>query len=301
MDKWNIRFDNLQGGLSIKSFLFRVKTLKNAYGYSSEHVCKYFHLLLSGEPLNWYYQFLGKHRRVDWKKLKREMLERFKTSQSDLKISNKMQNRKQGKDSFEAYYNEVCAMNHSLDFPKSDEEIISILRENMDDGIRQRIFACQTTNLTKFLHLCNDAYDDVCKVRQYRKEYFNSRSNKINEIDQISLDDDLDVLEAKLSKLRASKPKEIGKPKIHPCLHIYELSLDEIDEVFKQTKIHKLRNNDNLTCYNCFKKGHGFVFCPEEKLDVFCYRCGKRDYKTINCPKCSAPSKNDPSNGNSCS
>lgn len=292
MDKWNIRFDNLQGGLSIKTFLFRVKTLKNAYNYSSDHVCKYFHILLSGEPLNWYYQFLGKHRRVVWKTLKREMLDRFKTNQSDLKISNRMQNRKQGKDSFEVYYNDICAMNHSLDFPKSDEEIISILRENMDDAIRQRIFSCQTTNLTKFLHLCNDAYEDVCRVRQTRN-YFNSRPSKISEIDQISLDDDIELLEAKLSKLRASKSKEVQTPKVNPFINVDELSLEEIDEIFKQTKTHKLRNNDRLTCFNCHKVGHGFMFCSEDKVGLFCYRCGTRDVKTINCPTCSKPANED--------
>lgn len=288
MDKWGLRFDNSHKSLPIKSFLFRVKTLKDAYGYDSDHVCKYFHLLLSGEPLNWYYQFLSTHRNITWKILKKEILERFRSNQNDLKISNKMQNLKQGKDSFEQFYNEICALNHSLDVPKTDEEIISILRENMDDGIRQRVFSCETSSLTKFLHLCNDAYEDVIKVRQARKDFYNNNKiNRISEIDQFSVDDDINILEARLSKIRESKMKSLPNVRVNPILNIDELSIEEIDEIFNQTRSHKLRNNDRLTCFNCEKQGHGFVFCPEDKIGIFCYRCGKRDVKTIDCPKCS--------------
>lgn len=301
MDKWGLRFDNSNKSLPIKSFLFRVKTLKEAYGYNSAHVCKYFHLLLSGEPLNWYYQFLGKHRNVTWKSLKKEILERFRSNQNDLKISNKMQSLKQGKDSFEQFYNEICALNHSLDVPKTDEEIISILRENMDDGIRQRVFSCETSSLTKFLHLCNEAYDDVIKFRQSRKDYYASKSNRINEIEHLSLDDDIDILETKLSKLRESKVKPLPNVRVNPVLKIDELSIEEIDEIFNQTRSHKLRNNDRLTCFNCGKQGHGFVFCPEDKIGIFCYRCGERDVKTADCQKCSNLNdyRSDQQNGSS--
>lgn len=282
MDKWGFKFDNLKGGLSVKAFLFRVNTLKNTYEYRSEDVCKYFHVLLRGEPLDWYYQMLSSEPNPSWQTLQAKLLDRFKSNQTDLKIIRQMQNRRQGKESFESFYNDICSLNHSMEYPKSDKEIISILRENMDDLIRQRIFATETTSLTKFLHICNDAYDDVCRFRQTRKDFYNQRSHKVSEIDEISMDDDIEVLEAKLKNAQRKR----SQSHVNRSINIDELSLDEIDEIFKQTKAHKTKTNEKLTCYNCEKSGHGFMFCPLDRVGIFCYKCGKKEVKTSNCPKC---------------
>lgn len=281
MDKWGFKFDNLNSSLSIKAFLFRVNTLKNTYGYRSSDICKYFHVLLRGEPLNWYYQFLSRNPNPTWQILQEKILERFKSNQTDLKI---MQNRKQGKESFESFYNDICSLYHSMEYPKSDKEIIAILRDNMDDLIRQRIFSTETSSLTKFLHICNDAYDDVCRFRQTRKDFYNSRVQKVSEIDEISIDDDLEVLEAKL--MNAQKKRSKCNVNRSIMLNIDELSLEEIDEVFKRTKDHRMKNNENVICYNCEKKGHGFVFCPLDRDGIFCFKCGKREVKLPNCPNC---------------
>lgn len=48
----------------------------------------------------------------------------------------------------------------------------------------------------------------------------------------------------------------------------------------------RVRDGENVTCYNCHRKGHIFKECIEERTGVFCFKCGQRGVYTSNCDRC---------------
>lgn len=249
MDKWPIRFD----GTSVQKFLKKLNRLQKSYDYSDETVAKYFHLLIEGKAVNWYWMYCEEYENIDLNHMKREMARDFKSDESDISLMTKMYERKQGNDSFEKFYYDILDINYTMTNPLIDPQIIEILKTNMDDEVRQRIFTYETQDRTKYFHKANKAYSDVCKVREQRRKdsFANTRvPRRIHEID------------------------------------IEDLSNNEIEEF--STKIYNERaKRNNLTCFNCQSSEHLLRDCPEEITRFFCFKCGLDGYATPKCPKCS--------------
>lgn len=248
MDRWPIRFD----GTNVQKFLKKLNRLQRSYDYSDEIVAKYFHLLIEGKAVNWFWVYCEEHEDIDLKHMKKEMARVFKTYESDISLTTRMYERKQGKDSFENFYYDILDINYTMKNPLSDPQIIEILRSNMDDEVRQRIFTYETRDRTKYFHKANKAYKDVCKTRERRKETFaNPRTpRRIHEVD------------------------------------LEDLSSTEIEEISAKINNWKAKRNQ-LTCFNCHSAEHLLRDCPEEITRFFCFKCGLDGYATPKCPKCS--------------
>lgn len=177
MNKWPIKFS---GGNGIK-FLKKVEKLQASYGYDDETVYKYFYLLLEGHAIEWYWQFSDEYPVSNLRHLKNEFSRVFKPRQSDMSLISAMYSKKQGRDSFEKFYNELIDMNFTLKQPLPDTQIIEILRCNMEDDVRQRIFTFETNDRINFFHKANQAYHDACGVREKRKSFHDYRNPKKNQ------------------------------------------------------------------------------------------------------------------------
>lgn len=247
MDKWPIRFN----GTGVQKFIKKLNRLQKSYGYSDETVAKYFHLLVEGKAASWFWIYCDEFEDIDLNHMKVEMGRVFKSEETDMSLMTRMYERKQGSDSFETFFYDILELNFSMKTPLTDPQIIEILRTNMDDEVRQRIFTYETKDRTKYFHKANRAYKDVVKAREKKKESFgNLRGRRINEID------------------------------------FEDLSTLEIEEI--SSKLNNLRTKRaNMTCFNCHSPDHLLRECPEEISRFFCFRCGLEGYATPKCPKCS--------------
>lgn len=248
MDKWRIKFT---GGNGIK-FLKKVAKLQKAYEYDDETVFKYFYLLLDGHALEWYWQYSDQYETSNFAHLKREFERVFKPRESDMMLVSEMYNRKQGQETFEKFYNDIVDINFTLKMPLSDQQLIEILRTNMADDIRQRIFTYETTDRIKFFHKANQAYHDALKTKEKRKPSHDYRPQRkfLHEID------------------------------------FEEMSSNEIEEI--SLKLDKWKNQRaERKCFNCHLPGHLLAECPEEITRFFCFRCGMEDTTTPKCSRCS--------------
>lgn len=136
--------------------------------------------------------------------------------------------------------------------PLTDPQIIEILRTNMDDDVRQRIFTYDTKDKTKYFHKANRAYKDVIKSRDKRKEIFPT----------------------------ARVPRRVHE------LDFEDMTHGEIEEI--SSKLNNWRNKrTNLTCFNCHSGDHLLRDCPDEITRFFCFKCGLDGYATPKCPTCS--------------
>lgn len=248
MDRWRIKFS---GGNGMK-FWKKVEKLQRSYDYDDEMVFKYFYLLLDGHALEWYWQYSDQYEVSNLPHLKKEFLRVFKPRESDMELISVMYSRKQGSDSFEKFYNDVVDMNYSLKDPLSDAQLIEILRTNVIDEIRQRIFTFSTRDRVKFFHKANQAYHDVCKVKERRKPFQEYRA----------------------------PPRRVNE------LNFEEMSHLEIEEISSKLNNWKAQRAERR-CYNCHMAGHFLADCPEEISRFFCFKCGLDGYATPKCPNCS--------------
>lgn len=246
MDKWRIKFS---GGNGVK-FLKKVDKLQKCYGYEDETIFKYFHLLLDGHALEWYWQFSDQYEISNLAHLKQEFSRVYKPRESDMMLISSMYNRKQNQDTFERFYNDIVDLNFSLKEPLPDTQLIEILRTNMIDEIRQRIFTFETKDRIKFFHKANQAYSDVCNSKDKKKPLYDYKPvRKIHELD------------------------------------FDEMSNSEIEEINSKLTQWKSQRTERK-CYNCHQPGHLLSNCPEEITRFFCFKCGLDGYATPKCPKC---------------
>lgn len=245
--KWPIKF---KGGNGVK-FFKKVNKLQASYGYSDETIFKYFHLLLEGHAMEWYWQYSDQYPDANYAHFKSEFVRVFRPIETDMALVSQMYARKQGKDSFDSFYNDIVDLNFSLKEPLSDIQLIEILRNNVDDEVRQRIFTFQTRDRIQFYHTANLAYKDVCKSREKRRPFVDSRFSKksVNEID------------------------------------FDEMSPNEIEEVSVKFNNWKSKRA-SMKCFNCNSGDHLLAKCPEEIDRFFCFRCGKDGVATPKCPNC---------------
>lgn len=246
---WPISFD----GSNVKTFLKKLNKLQESYGYDDELVLKFFYLLVKGKADRWYWRYLDEFPHPTLHHLRSEMARTFKTEETELSIISKMYERKQGKDTFEVFYNDILDLNFQMDRPLSDPQIIEILRNNVDDEVLQRIFSFYTQDKIEFYHKANRAYKDVCKLREKRKEFY-FRSQKNRNVSELDFDD---------------------------------FSSGEIEEISAQLNNWKNKRS-NLKCFNCQSKDHMLNNCPEDITKVFCFKCGKEGFLSPKCPDCKA-------------
>lgn len=245
MNSWPIKFSSGNG----LKFFKRVEKLQRSYDYDDDMIYKYFHLLLDGQAMEWYWQFCDEFEEANLAVLRTEFCRVFKSIDSDMSMISKMYSRKQGRDSFEKFYNDIIDKNFDLKEPLPDEQIIEILRSNMEDDIRQRIFTFDTNDRIKFYHKANAAYLDVYSIREKRKMYYDKPFTKrVNEID------------------------------------FDELSSTEIEEI--SSKINNWKIRKSTKCFNCKSVEHILSKCPEEITRFFCFKCGLEGVATPKCPNC---------------
>lgn len=244
MEKWPIKFSSGDG----LKFWEKVERCQQTYGYDDETIYKYFYHLVQGQALNWYWQYVTEYRESNLSHLKMEFIRVFKSRLNDATIISDMYNKRQGKDTFEKFYNDLIDMNFTLKQPLPDSQIIEILRNNMDDDIRLRMFTYETRDRVDFFHKANQAFQDVSKLREKRKQFLDYRTTrKISEID-------FDEMSHK--------------------------EIEEISEKFNNWKTRKLQ------CYNCKSSDHLLSKCPEDIDRLFCFKCGFEGYPSPKCPEC---------------
>lgn len=246
MGQWPIKFK----GTGVQKFLKKLNRLQKSYDYDDATVAKYFHLLVEGRAADWYWIYCEEYEDVELKHLKIELAKAFRSEETDMTLITRMYERKQGRDSFSKFYDDVLDINFSMKSPLDDSQIIEILRTNMDDEVRQRIFTYETKDRTKFYHKANSAYLDACKVKEKRGQFntYPKVQRRVNEID------------------------------------FEELSAGEVEEI--STKLNSWKQKRTLKCYNCHGEDHLLRKCPVPITRFFCFVCGLEGVAYPQCPDC---------------
>lgn len=247
--EWGFKYDG-SDKLTVEDFLFRVQMAQQSSPYSWDQVYNYFHQILDGTMVNWYWQYRKQNCRGNFTMMKARLLEEYGSKDTDIDVWKAMMKRTQrAGENFMNFYRDMDDLHSRLSARKSDKEMIDLLKCNVRDELALAVAPFKTNSLSEFRNLCRDV-DDVILRRNLAAQNRGTFRRTVHEISQDHEDEDGEV------------------------------------EAFNTSRNFKKRDQSQYVCFNCEEKGHGFRDCPSEKRFLFCYRCGEKNVTSPNCPVC---------------
>lgn len=214
---------------------------------------------MTGKAEQWFWQFRRSTPNGTWNHLRAALIRNFASLDTDSEIVRQMTDRRQEhNENFTDFYNSIIELNFRLATPKPENELMEIVRQNVNDQIARLIFNSTVGSLNDLLQLCRRA-----------EKFISERNRK-----------------------KVGRVSEIESPK-EALHHMYYKSNPDDDDLILNEEVEALGNLRNDTskyrCWNCETVGHSFIECTRERR-IFCYRCGKVGVITPNCPnpKCHA-------------
>ncbi|KAL9882065.1 uncharacterized protein ACN427_010071 [Glossina fuscipes fuscipes] len=180
LNRSHVKFNGSGKGLTVESFVFRVERLRQQHQISHEELFAEFHCLVTSQASKWYWQLLEDREgdvAFDYFALKAELLNQFKTADSDYELIREVMERKQQHaESFEDYYAEIHDLTFRLRRKIPEAEMIKIMKSNVKPSLAALIFATKVESIGEFKSECKRAEK---LLRENR-----SRSKHVSEIGQ---------------------------------------------------------------------------------------------------------------------
>lgn len=169
--------------MTVEDFLFRVETMRDASDYTEADVYKFFSKITRGRAQTFYWQFRNSNRTETWAVFIEYFKEQFKFRESDVEIDVKMCSRKQGyNESFNDFYSAIVAMNLSRTIPKSNIDLISLLRTNCRYDISSKMLTFKTESLSEMIQQCRNVEQFLTNYKNQKGVYNKPMAKKVNEI-----------------------------------------------------------------------------------------------------------------------
>lgn len=139
------------------------------------------------------------------------------------------------------------------------------------------IYVAIMSNLFSYLSF---TVPENTRVKILRKNILPYLQNPLSSHAEIASEEELLTLCRTIEKnhvsIDAYTPPSKNKSKVEPDLSYIDIKTRSSQET---------RQNMDLECWNCNKRGHIAKFCKARK-QKHCYRCGKKDFTKFDCPDC---------------
>lgn len=234
LEDWGFTYEGKMDGseMTVEDFLFRVEIMREASEYSNGDVFKFFSKITRGRAQSFYWQFRNINRESNWEEFEAHFKEQFKFRESDLEIDAKMYSRKQGyNENFNDFHGAIMALNMSRTVPKSNADIISLLRTNCRFDISSKMLTFTTDSLSEMVKQCRsiEQFLNNHKPKNFQNKPFVKRVNEIQHEEDVS--DELDKCQG---------------------------SEEEVSEIVCSNCDHKV-----ICCYRCHAPGVTFKNCKK--------------------------------------
>lgn len=192
LSNWDLKYD---GKTSIERFIVKVDILRRANNLTWEYVVSQFHCLVKKltSADRWYFSWMNRMQldsiEVTWDLLREALVGHFGSAYSDEDITRWLnEKRQQPSEKFSDYFEEFMTIHDGLRNPKSDQELINILKRNVTNRLFQLTYNIEAPDVDSFRV-------KVCRVendldRRYQSYSYNSskfkEAKKINELDECS-------------------------------------------------------------------------------------------------------------------
>lgn len=148
-----IKFDGKT--MSVRQFIFKLKTLKEANEVSWDYIVKNFYRCVKDHADTWYWSLVQKldsaGLKLSWNILKDALERDFGGRQVDADISNMMWSRRQKyNESFDDFCNDIISMNNRMTNRKDDSELINIFKRNCSNRLISGIYNYSCASVEQF-------------------------------------------------------------------------------------------------------------------------------------------------------
>lgn len=133
--EWGFKYDG-SDKLTVEDFLCRVQMAQQSSPYTWDQVYNYFHQILEGTLVNWYWKYRKKNVRSNYTRMNDRLLEEYGTKDTDIDVWKSMMRRAQRPgEHFMNFYRDVDDLHSRLSVRKSDREMIDLIKNKLLSGI----------------------------------------------------------------------------------------------------------------------------------------------------------------------
>lgn len=248
---WKVNFD---GTGSVSDFLFKLETLSQRNQCNTDFLLSNFQIFLSGKAETWYWLFVKQNKDYTYPYLCYAITKEFGNLESDHEVLMRISLRKQhAKESYDEFHASLVGMNLRMQDPITERSLIKIIKSNVNPSLKMMLFASEPKTLEDLRDVARKAER---LIRENKSQTgISGPSKHINEIDIASEKEDNS-----------------------------DLDIDPQVEAFSLPRSSHKADYSKIKCWNCLNFGHSYIYCPDEKRNVFCFKCGQPGVVTTKCP-----------------
>lgn len=253
LDKWNIKYDG--NNMSAEDFIFQIEILREGSPYSWNEVYLNLSQVLTGSMTMFFLRYRKMYPNHGWMQFKESLSNLYGSLDTDITIYSKMAARKQGPlEPFNSFYADIMQLNMKMQNKKSNEELISIIKNNCIFRIGKELLNFPNASMSEIVNKCRQVEDF------YKKNTLTAKKRFVHELEEFSSDNEDPTVEA----LQIKKNKYNDMSTIQ-CLECGAYG-------------HK-----RVACPNKPR---------DVRQKYFCYRCGLEGYTFYTCIRCNSVPEN---------
>lgn len=193
LNHWELKFD---GSTSVEHFIVKVDIIRRANNMTWPYVVGQFHCLIKKPADRWYWSWIYSQQRqnvvVTWDLLKNALIRHFGSIQTDEEITRLLNDKRQKpSEKFSDFFEEFMTIHDGLRVPKSDGELITILKRNICNRLFPLTYNILANDVDTFRILVSRVENDL--ERRYQSYPYNNQKFKdgkrVNEIVQEEFSD----------------------------------------------------------------------------------------------------------------
>lgn len=270
ISKWNVSFNGLPSPISVEQFVTRIEILARSEGIPLDDICLSMHYLLTGIANSWFWIFVTKYRNITWEQFRRGLGDEFRALTSDHEIRRHIENRRQKpRESFTEFKLAIESMNTDLHVHYTDNELVSILMNNMHPALKKSLVLCKPFTLNELRLKCLEVEKMLAEVGETLDDQMMCRRRMVNEI-------------------FVSEEEAIGGCNSNYQVEENNLSIcwncDDIGHNFQDCPSYSRR----VFCYSCGYKDVTKPNCPRCRSNLNSQR-GVREMRAFSQPTVQAP------------
>lgn len=328
MHKWNLWFDGSAKGLEAEEFVFRAERQALLHGVSQRALSIGLGNLLRDKAAQWFWTYQRQHQNATWEELKRAFISRYALHRdTDFEIRARIEARKQqSTERFNDFCQDVEALAVRLVRRLTDEDLVDVLRRNMQLPLRKALFQTPTRTVDDLLRHCNE-YERICRdertpesqkvmrvseiiedrsEEQYEKQHqpqfdYRWQQQQYDQSHQPAYAPPMPyfapIYQPNDPRLQQHHVQMNEQYWAEPCEPQFERGMAQVAAIEDETAgyVEAMRSGGGIgkriVCWNCQEVGHLHSQCTKPQMALFCFTCGLKGHTTMSCPTCSLNSK----------
>lgn len=297
--------------MDAEDFIFRVERQAQLHGVTERALVIGIGNLLTERAAQWYWTYQRQNGNATWVELKRAFIQRYAPHRdTDYEIRSKIEARKQqATEKFNDFCQDVEALAVRLIRRMPEDELVEVLRRNMQMPLRKALWRTETPTIARLLQYCSE-YERFCNEEQQQMLRRPMRVSEVAVDEPYGQHCDPRMQQYDPRMQHYDPRMQQYDPRMHQYdqqelyEQQYETAVQQVAgatvedgatayvEAMQSGKV-AVKRSEFLICWNCQDIGHLFSKCPKPQMAVFCFTCGLKGAITLTCPKCSLNPRRD--------